>query len=355
MKQHFINIGSNCSKNYFSKIIACCFIIFACHISTVSGQDIHFSQFNFSPLNQNPANTNLFDGDYRFVGNYKNQWPTVPVRYNTFSASAEMNFATLNNNDRVGGGLLFFFDKAGDSRFTSLQTAISFSYLYNFGKNSQHALVYGIQFGIVNRNFSYAKLNFDNQWNGDAFDPNTAVDENFLRTRLNFFDLNSGIAYRYTKNERTNFTVGFSVAHINQPSQTFYADNSVKLNPKFTVHTRTQIKVSKNWDILPEVMYERQDTKQEFVLGAHAKYYLPVKSSHKIALNIGAYGRPIDAGWLHAGFDYDNFQFNLTYDINFSALNAASRYNGGIEASVIYIISKVKKINKPGAVCPAFL
>src|SRR5271156_4589456 len=76
------------------------FIIAYCLVPTVNCycQDVHFSQFNFSPLNQNPANTNLFDGDYRFVGNYKNQWPTVPVRYNTFSASAEANFITLKNN-----------------------------------------------------------------------------------------------------------------------------------------------------------------------------------------------------------------------------------------------------------------
>ena len=77
------------------------------YVSFLNAQDIHFSQFNFSPLNQNPANTNLFDGDYRFVGNYKNQWPTVPVKYNTVSLSAEMNFVTLKNNDRVGADFYF--------------------------------------------------------------------------------------------------------------------------------------------------------------------------------------------------------------------------------------------------------
>ena len=56
-----------------------------------------------------------------------------------------------------------------------------------------------------------------------------------------------------------------------------------------------------------------------------------------------------------AGVDYDNWQVNMSYDINFSKLTAASRYNGGIELSVIYILAKTKKINKPGAVCPTFL
>src|ERR1017187_7236664 len=110
-----------------------------------SAQDIHFSQFNFSPLNQNPANTNLFDGDYRFVGNYKNQWPTVPVRFNTVSLSAEMNFITLKNNDRVGGGFLLYYDKEGDSRFTTLNAGLSFSYIKALGKNAHHYISYGLQ------------------------------------------------------------------------------------------------------------------------------------------------------------------------------------------------------------------
>lgn len=316
-------------------------------------QDIHFSQFNFSPLNQNPANTNLFNGDYRFVANYKNQWPTVPVKFNTFSASADMNFVTLNNNDRIGGGLLFYFDRVGDSRFTTLNTALSVSYTYNFGKNSQHALVYGIQFGVGNRSFNYANLNFDNQWNGDAFDQNIPINEDFGATKINYFDLGSGLAYRWDKSERTNITVGFSVMHLNSPNQSFYNDKAVKLNPRFTVHTRAQVKVSKRFDILPELMWQRQDTKQEFLFGAHAKYHMPVKIPHSVALNFGMYGRIVDATWLMAGVDFDNLQVNLSYDINLTALKNASRYNGGIEVSVIYIMAKVKKISKP--VCPSFL
>ena len=341
-----------CRINFLQKAFVCCLMS---NVYYLFAQDIHFSQFNFSPLNQNPANTNLFDGDYRFVGNYRNQWPSVPVRFNTFSASAEMNFATLKNGDRIGAGLVFFFDRAGDSRFTALNTALSVSYIKTLDKNFHHALSGGLQFGLVNRNINYSKLNFDNQWNGDVFDPNIVVDENFAKTRFNYFDLGFGIAYKWTKAERTNFTIGFGAAHLTQPKQTFYNDNSVKLNPRFTVHMRAQVKVAKQWDIVPELMWQMQDSKYEVSYGAHAKYYLAMKSAHTVAINMGAYGRSAESGWLFAGMDYDNLQVNLSYDLNFSKLHNASRYNGGFEVSVIYILAKVKKINKPGAVCPAFL
>lgn len=318
-------------------------------------QDIHFSQFNFSPINQNPANTNLFDGDYRFVANYKNQWPSVPVRFNTFSASAEMNFKTLANGDRIGGALLFYFDRAGDSKFQALNVAVSPSYIKTLGAKKNHALSVGVQLGFVNRSISYDQLYFDNQWNGDVYNPNIPVDETFLRNRFGFFDLGAGIAYKWTKTERTSLTIGFGATHLTQPSQTFFNSTSVKLNPRYSAHVRAQIKVAKRLDILPEFMFQRQDVKQEFLYGAHLKYYLPVKIPHTVALNLGAYARSAEATWLLAGVDFDQWQVNMSYDINVSKLTAASRYNGGFEMSVIYILAKVKKINKPGAVCPTFL
>jgi type IX secretion system PorP/SprF family membrane protein len=327
--------------------------VFICVV--LSAQDIHFSQFNFSPLNQNPANTNLFDGDYRFVGNYKNQWPTVPVKYNTISLSAEMNFITLKNNDRVGGGFLFYYDVEGDSKFTTLNTDLSFSYIKALGKNAHHFLSYGLQLGLVNRSFDYSQLNFDNQWNGDVFNPSLPINEAFGQTHVTVFDLGTGLAYRYVKDDRTNFTIGFGAMHLTHPKESFYNDNTSLLNPRFTLHTRAQIKVSKKIDIVPEVMYQRQQTKQEVDLGGHIKYHLDVKTAHTVALNIGAYGRIVNAGWLMAGVDYDNWQVNMSYDIDFSNLTPASRYNGGIELSVIYILARTKKINKPGAVCPTFL
>ena len=246
----------------------------------LNAQDIHFSQFNFSPLNQNPANTNLFDGDYRFAGNYKNQWPTVPVKYNTISLSAEMNFITLKNNDRIGGGLLFYYDVEGDSRFTTLNTDLSFSYIKSLGKNAHHFLSYGLQLGLVNRSFDYSQLNFDSQWNGDAFNPGSAINESFAATHVTVFDFGTGLAYKYIKDDRTNFTIGFGAMHLNSPKVSFLNDNTSILAPRFTVHARAQIKLSKQIDIVPEVMYQRQQTKQEVDLGGHVKYHLDLKTAH---------------------------------------------------------------------------
>ncbi|MCS6933658.1 MAG: PorP/SprF family type IX secretion system membrane protein [Chitinophagales bacterium] len=322
-------------------------------VGQLQAQDIHFSQFNFSPLNQNPANTNLFDGDFRFVANYKNQWPTVPVRFNTVSLSAEMNFFTLPNNDRVGGGALFYFDRAGDSRFQAINSSLSFSYIKAIGKRARHFIAAGFQTGLIHRSFRLDNLSFDNQWNGDLYDPTVPIDEIFTRTRLAFFDLGAGMSYRWRKDDRNQIHVGFAAMHLTQPNQSYFGNQSVKLNLRFTAHSRVQMMISKRMDIVPELLFQMQDTKYEVVYGAHTKYYFPMSKGHVLALNTGMYGRSAEAGWLLWGVDYDNLQVNMSYDVNFSGLRAASRYNGGFEVSVIYILTKLKNISGP--VCPTLL
>src|SRR5688572_2302476 len=50
-----------------------------CFSFSLLAQDIHFSQYNSSPMNYNPGLTGFFNGDYRFSSNYRNQWSAIPV------------------------------------------------------------------------------------------------------------------------------------------------------------------------------------------------------------------------------------------------------------------------------------
>jgi len=89
------------------------------------GQDIHFSQFNNSPLNLNPGLTGSFIGDIRLVANLRNQWSSVTTPYSTYGLTVDAN-TILNTPFNVGIG--FYNDKAGDSDFSTLQISPSISY-----------------------------------------------------------------------------------------------------------------------------------------------------------------------------------------------------------------------------------
>src|ERR1700754_4345706 len=79
-------------------------------VMTVSGQDLHFSQFFNSPLLTNPANSGFIpDGDYRLGINYRNQWSSVmAIPYKTMSAFGDVQM--MQNRDNTGwlgvGGLI---------------------------------------------------------------------------------------------------------------------------------------------------------------------------------------------------------------------------------------------------------
>ena len=60
-------------------------------------QDMHYSQYNEAPLLLNPALTGFFDGNHRFILNYKNQWKNLGAAYNNYDFSYDISFNKGNN------------------------------------------------------------------------------------------------------------------------------------------------------------------------------------------------------------------------------------------------------------------
>ena len=160
-------------------------------------QDIHFSQFNNSPLNLNPAQTGLFNGDWRFVGNMRNQWSSVPVPYRTFSLSTDTRWKNEILQGIPAVGLLVNTDKSGDSKLTTINVFLPIDYIKKLNKDSTHFISFGIQPGITTKSFNPSNLSFDNQYDGDAYNPALSSGENFSSYRITYFDISGGIAYLY--------------------------------------------------------------------------------------------------------------------------------------------------------------
>jgi type IX secretion system PorP/SprF family membrane protein len=351
-------------------------LILISHISYFlsQSQTIHFSQFGFNPLYASAAYTNLMDGDYRFNVVYRNQWANVPVNYNSVSASAEMNFFQFDKGTRLGGGIQFQYDLAGDSRFTYMQVSVPLSAAIQLGK--RHFLSLGVQPGFLHRNFDTRALQFDNQYNGDAFDSTIAPNESFNRISTFAFDIGMGVAYQYAKNARNGFQFGFNYGHINQPSMSFFNDGSVRMGAVVSFHLKGTAKLSERLDIVPEYFYRFQGASaflgdvnlQEHMIGTYLRTYLENTPRKRVAVNLGVYCRMnprradvsknnirVDAFWPLVGLEYNTLKANITYDINLSSFTPATRNNGGVEVSLIYEFSRVKKFKKSNAICPVFL
>ncbi len=326
-------------------------LVFAFCLS-LNAQDIHYSQFYLSPINLNPALSGVFNGDMRFAANYRSQWSSVPVPYTTTSGSFDGKIAPRKLGDNIlGASLLFNYDQAGDSRMGLLQLGGALAYTQRVTERNFISL--GFQMGGAQRRFHTDKLTFDSQYNGDIFDPNLSSQEVFPQLSFYFLDFSVGANWHFQLDERTKFDAGVALHHLNEPQQSFFADESIRLAKKISFNWDASIRMGKQVDVLPAFIYQIQGTYQETVLGLSFKYYMPNQTGKEIGLLIGTWLRPTDAIIPSVGIQYNNLRVGLSYDVNTSPLKIASNRNGGPEIGLIYIISKVKSA-KSYKSCPIF-
>lgn len=322
-------------------------------LQTGLAQDIHFSQFWASPMNINPSFTGQFDGDYRFIGNYRTQWKSVTVPYTTFGLSADAH--NLLEMEDVGAGINFFYDQAGDSRFKTVHLNLAGSYTFHLDEDSLHHVAVGIQTGITNRNIDYSDLRFDNQYNGLFYDANLPHNEVFSRESRTYLNLNLGGTYFYTWDKRKMVSAGLGLYNLTKPQQSFFNNTDILLDMRMNFHLKGQYMITDEIDLLPGVLWSRQGKMQELLVGSSMRYILQDQPGAYRAVYAGLWMRNKDAGYLHLGMDYDDWNVGVSYDLNFSGLVPASNARGGLELSVIYIIRTWHPERVKHRVCPNFI
>jgi type IX secretion system PorP/SprF family membrane protein len=322
-------------------------LLFYTSLLRLHAQDIHFTQFTQSPIFLNPALTGNFDGDLRFSGNFKNQWFTIPVPYNSGTFAVDANF--LNDmfiHGNCGIGLLGYMDESGDSRFRTMGTSLSFSFNKYIGRRYRAVLSFGINAGYVFKGINTESLRWDEQFNGDFYDAAiNPTDPGLLaRNNLHNFDWGFGMNYTTPFANGSYFSIGGSLQHINAAYQSFYAHSTnVILQKRPVVYANLQVKLSGKLYLRPELFYQWQDDKQELVASSLLRYVLREKSSEKLALIGGLYYRAGDALAPTFRIEYNPWTIGISYDFNSSSLSRISSYQGGIEISVIYIQKYRKK------------
>lgn len=313
------------------------------------GQDFHYSQFNSSQLNLNPALTGNFSEDYQFAMNNRNQWQAVSVPFSVLSASFEGKLNNLISSPKIKDnlethnasvGILFNRDKAGDSEFGTTKVALSLSYSFRISSDSSQMLSLGIQSGIAQRSMNFNKLTWDSQYDNIQYIPSLNSGETLLSDNYSFFDVSMGANWNWRINEKIKSQTGVAVFHLNQPAQSFYNDKSVILYQKQVLTTRISYQLNDNWQLFPSILYTKQKTQTELTIGSEVKYKPFLTSENSKLTNIGVLAgtwlRYGDALIFLLGADYQNLTAGLSYDINVSGLSKASSGKGAFELALIY-------------------
>lgn len=317
-------------------------------------QDIHFSQYYRTPLLLNPANTGGNDKDIRLMAIGRNQWQTIPVPYNSFGLSGDINFPFKMNRDKIGVGLQLIGDQAGDAKYTTIQGSLSSAYHLSTAGINYFILSIGGAVNFYQRSYDPYQLKFDNQFNGDYFDPSIPINEQFDRLSLRFFDFGIGLNYQQTLNFKHVFNIGGSMQHIASKEQNFLlVSQNTLLQKKYNFYLNGEFIVYKNvLGIMPLLFYQYQDKKDELVFGPGFSLNLASKSDLKNKVKLGCSFRLGDAiiPWIQ--WDYDNLTIQGSYDANTSPLQIATNSYGGMELSIGYLIGYRKERERQQDFCP---
>ncbi len=329
-------------------------------------QDAHYSQFYQAPALINPALTGIYRGDVRFMANYRSQWHSVPVDYNTFTAFADMKF--IQRTDRKGffsGGLAFNYDYAGDSKLALANLNASVSYTQGFSSRAFGTI--GFYMGGSQRAFKPGNLRFENQFDPEqgTYNPDLNNGENFDATNIFFVDFGAGINFRLQSEQtetlvdlldkRNKLDVGVGIFHLNRPNQSFYDNAPVELPVRISPYASATLMLGMNLDLVANFTGQFQQEYRELVGMAGVKIHFNNRQlGRQFGLQLGAGYRFHDFGdAFFPGIElyWNGWNAGFTYDINISEFSIATRRRGGPEFSLRYIINKIRPLPSH-RVCP---
>lgn len=322
--------------------------------STFFAQDVHFSQFVQTPQLINPAAAGSFNGSFRGILNYKNQWSAFGSPYTTYAASFDLPLAKGNGrNAYLGLGGNFYKDEAGDAKFGNFLGGVSLAGILPI--SDYHSFSAGIHVGLGQYSAQLSNLTWGNQFDGEKFDKEINSNEVTNLNSKMYPDVGAGLYYEYKNSskfflgsELKSFNIGIAAYHINQPKQEFLGVTEDALKMKFIGQFAGTFDISNSKvALVPSMFYAKQLKYQEITVGMLLKIRFGEETKYtgffkQSAFYFGAHYRVKDAIIPQVYFEFMDYMIGISYDYNNSDLSTVTRGNGGFEISLKYV-------NKPKA------
>jgi len=323
------------------------YIFILLHVFTFS-QDIHFSQYFYSPLTLNPSNAGNVEADWRFVNNYRNQWKSLSIPYRTIAVSYEHQWYIYS--EQLSYAINVIDDRSGPAGLTINKLFLTLAYHKKINYSNWHI---GIQGGMVFKKFSLNELTFPSQFDMTSgyFNSQLYNYETNLQTHENYPDLNIGISWN--KQIRQVYPeIGLSFFHLILPKESFFNDN-YQTGIRNSIHAGVLVPI-KSFYLKPQAFQMRQKKATDLILGL--EFGFNIKNNNFLFKRIFAgffvrndFSTSFDANIFMIGAQIKHWQIALSYDINTSSLAKATNNRGAFEFSIIYTSKSTipKKITIP--------
>jgi type IX secretion system PorP/SprF family membrane protein len=307
--------------------------------------DPHFTMYYVYPSWLNPALTGVFDGELRASAIYRNQWGNVSAPFTTPGISLD-----LNTNKNLNFGLSMLRQKAGNGGYSYSTANASVAYTGVTFDNETKRLVFGMQAGLVQKRFDFTKLTFGDQWNPvTGFTSTTPTAEQLSNNNLSNLDVGAGVLYfDATPGKKANLFLGYGAHHLTKQKDNFSAYGNQQVPVRHTAHGGLRINVNDRLNITPNLLYLKQGTASEKMVGVYADY----KASDKNQLLFGTNFRIGDAITPFVGFTFGNTALSASYDINVSDLGRTVKGTNSFEITLSFLKKRNFKPSESDFVCP---
>ena len=322
----------------------------------LTAQDVHWTQFNMSPLTLNPALQGKFEGTARIGGIYRNQLASViDDEYSTPGAYVDAPIIQgFRKRDWVGIGAGFFTDRAGTSRLERSSFSIGATYHLGLDKKGNTVLSIGGQFGNESRSLNRDNLTLEDHLLEDR-DVTLSQDYNKIRDGdVSFRDINAGILLSSRLNKNMDFNVGFAMFHIGEPDYALSSNLASRMPRRSVVHGQMNVDLNDRFTLSPTFLFQTMSGADEIMVQAMGGYLF--NPERNVYIDFGVSYRLADALNLSPiiGMRIKDFKFGAAYDINTGQLSNQTA-NGGFELAASYIIKIYKpSVVKPKVLCPRF-
>ncbi len=314
-------------------------------LSSLLAQDAHYSMYNETPVNVNPALCGVAY-DVRVIANYRTQWHSVSNPYKTYGATAE--FAIKHQKTRkayLTTGLNIYQDVAGEGKFSQLHIGAILGVVVNTGAYSK--LSFAATGSFDQRRITAGAFQWENQYNGYQYD-GSIQGETVPASQINYADFGAGVNYHFSKstkyissNDGNRLDIGFAVYHVNSPLISFYSGGEAQFM-KYSGNISFTIALPKaKANIIPSLLFLAQGPSIEVNAGVMFRYIISDASKQTgsvkpMAISAGAFYRVKDAFIPQILFEFDKYAIGASYDLNVSKLTAFSNLKGGLEIVLRY-------------------
>lgn len=287
------------------------------------GQDPTFSQFYANALYLSPSFAGA-TAEYRLGLNYRDQWPSIPGIFRTYSISFDKAMPNFNS----GIGVLATYDVAGSGELST--TNIGLLYSYDFNLNKEWHVRPGVNFKFFYQGLDFLKLIFASQMSGSG-----TTGQVYPAPYDNVADVDfSTSALFYNE----SIWAGISLDHLLKPRTSFWGNNDF-IPVKVNLYGGTQILNKSRLRVkMQEVMsvalnFQKQGKFYQTDVGLYYYKYplifglwyrgIPLVTSQVGDAVIGLVGIKTDQ--IHIGYSYD-----------FTISNLIANTAGAHEISLIY-------------------